>query len=69
MVVSAAYDSERAEMTFATGGPLPPVPPVVAADVDYFGPITGDSPALPGPFADRFARQVVLDFSPLRCSP
>jgi alpha-N-arabinofuranosidase len=69
MVARGAYDSEKAEMTFSTGGPLPPVPPAVAADVDYFGPITGTSPAIPGPFADRFAGEVVLDLSPLRCSP
>ena len=46
-------------------GPLPSVPRILAADVDYFGAITEASPTLPGPFADRFAEEVVLDLSPL----
>jgi hypothetical protein len=65
MAVSGVYDSEKAEMTFSTGGPLSPVPPVVSADVDYFGPTTRSSTPLPGPFADRFAGELVLDLSPL----
>jgi hypothetical protein len=69
MAVGLACNPEKSEMTFSTGGPLPPVPPVVAADVDYFGPIAESSPALLGPFADRFAGEVVLDLSPLPRRP
>jgi hypothetical protein len=65
ITVEAIYDAGEAEMTFSTGKPLPSVSPVVAADVDFFGPVTGGVPVLPGPFADRFAREVVLDLSPL----
>ena len=63
--VSGVYHTDGARLAFSTDGLLPSVPRIVAADVDYFGPITEASPALPGPFADRFSREVVLDLSPL----
>jgi hypothetical protein len=67
--VSGVYDTDGARLAFSTDGLLPSVPRIVAADVDYFGPITEASPALSGPFADRFAREVVLDLSPLPRRP
>jgi hypothetical protein len=63
--VKGRYDSDAARLAFSTDGPLPSVPRVVAADVDYFGSITEDAPAIPGPFDDRLGGEVVLDLSPL----
>ena len=65
IAVRGTYDAERAEMTFSAGEPLPPVPAVVAADVDFFGPITEPARTPAGPFSDRFAGEIVLSLSPV----
>jgi hypothetical protein len=39
------------------------------ADVDFFGEVTGSERVVPGPFADRFSKPVVLDLSPLGGRP
>ncbi len=65
VAVEGLYDPARAELTLSTGEPLPLVPRVVEADVDFFGPVTASERVVPGPFGDRFSKRVVLDVSPL----
>jgi hypothetical protein len=63
--VDASYEAARAELAFSTRAILPVVPRLLPADVDFFGAVALSATAVPGPFADRFARAVVLDLSPV----
>jgi hypothetical protein len=69
IVVEAAYDAGRAQLTLSTGELLPLVRRVMDADVDFFGEVTASEQVVPGPFADRFSKPVVLDLSPLGGRP
>jgi hypothetical protein len=64
IAVHASYEAARAELAFSTSTLLPVVPRLLPADVDFFGAVDASANAVPGPFADRFARKVVLDLSP-----
>jgi hypothetical protein len=53
------------ELTLSTATPLPAVPRLLPADLDFFGAVDVPEDAVPGPFADRFAQEVVLDLRPV----
>jgi hypothetical protein len=65
IVLRGAYDVRSGELRLQADEPLPVIPVRAGADVDFFGPVSASSPIVPGPFAERFTGEVVLDVSPV----